>query len=151
MQKIFTTDRVSRLFHEVWRKVPATYRSKIEERLAYITDDPSHMPWRLKESDDNDGRANLGVTYADCSLNAVVLFPDRLAGKSDRRVRYIIAHELGHVCMGHVPTFGERMDGKVITDEPEEIRRHEMEANLCVVLWGIPTGERDKATGVTDE
>lgn len=138
MDKHFADARIELLFAAVLSRLPAADRRAITPRLAYVTDNPRLIPLDIAEQLDP---CVVGLTYAASTSNAIALFGAALATKSDRAIRFVIAHELAHVRMCHVPTIEDVIEGHI---PPGDVETHELQANMLASLWGFSYPNRSR-------
>lgn len=122
--------RLRDLFAEVIEKLPDKDRAAINERLMLVIDNSVFLPASKRPV----LGAAVGVAVKKC-VCLVYLSPRRLQKRSDSFVRYVIAHELAHVFLGHV----ERMVLSTLSEDSEEAEAlYESEAQAQAERWGFP-------------
>jgi len=119
--------RLTALFSEVWNNLPKKDRDSISGRTLLIVDNPIFLP-------KNHHPVWGAVIVAHCrkSISILYLSPRKLPQQRDSFVRYVIAHEFGHLRRGHAEKLFTLTEDKIIED------RFEREANLLARRWGFP-------------
>jgi len=121
--------RLRDLFAGVLEKLPDEDRAAINERLMLVIDNSVFLP---ANSPPVLGAAvGVGVKH---TVSLIYLSPRRLQKRSDSFVRYVIAHELAHIFLGHV----ERMAlSTLAADSDEDEALYESEAKAQATRWGF--------------
>jgi hypothetical protein len=124
--------RFARLFRQVWRAIPKSYRRTMVFYSLRIFDLTLSLPWRIVLR-----RGKKPLT--DCVLGKVarhrmlIRFDTRLLTEAPARaVRAVIAHELAH-CWQYAMAY----DGKRWVDGDPPDGKMEEDADLLALLWGF--------------
>lgn len=122
--------RLRDLFAEVLEKLPDKDRAAISERLMLVIDNSVFLPASKRPV----LGAAVGVAVKKC-VCLVYLSPRKLQTHSDSFVRYVIAHELAHIFLGHVEKF---VLSPLAEDSDEDEALYESEAKAQAKRWGYP-------------
>lgn len=114
--------RLAQLFAEVWQHLPEADRTLLASRTRLVVDNPNFLP--------KSYRPIWGAALAIGVKKFIVivyLSPRKLPRQPDDFVRYVIAHELGHIFCGHMDQLlnDDRQEGFVAA------------ANEQVNRWGF--------------
>ena len=123
--------RLAQLFAEVWERLPEKDRALLSNRVRLVLDNSNFLPKGQRPV----WGAAMGIAVRK-SISIVYLSPRKLPRQSDGFVRYVIAHELGHIFCGHLDQLLFSPLNDAIYDESQE--RFEKEANMQVHLWDFP-------------
>jgi len=96
--KDIQSERLSRLFDDVWKRIPPRSKGELLKRLWYVTD---HDPPFYVPLSSEDTKHLYARTYCDDDLGAIFLVSENLAELDDDEVRGVIAHELAHAYLDH--------------------------------------------------
>jgi hypothetical protein len=123
--------RLAQLFTEVWDRLPEADRALLSERTRLVVDNPNVLPKGQRPA----WGAAMGIAVRK-SISIIYLSPRKLPRQADDFVRYVIAHELGHIFCGHTDQLLLSPLNDAAHEESQE--RFEKEANEQVSLWGFP-------------
>jgi hypothetical protein len=112
--------RLSRLFEEVWERLPQADRTLLSKRIMLIVDSADFIPKGHRPA----WGAAISIKFRK-SIAIICLSPRKLPRRSDKFIRYVIAHLLAHVYCGHIES-----------DEKPSVL--EKEANAKAKRWGFP-------------
>lgn len=114
----FENERLHRSFVAVLKRLPATDRAVVQQRLTLVTDDRERA---AKHGGAIDAKASVSPTG--------VLFVDAGAmhNKPEHFVQGVFAHELAHIALGH-----NQPAAKGMTDEQADLAA---DAQACA--WGF--------------
>jgi len=122
--------RLARLFTDVWERLPEADRALLSDRTRLVIDDPIFLPKEnLRQVPVWGAVISVGVRK---SITIVYLSQRKLPRQSDDFVRYVIAHELGHVFCGHT--------GELFSSSSDDLTHEafESEADERARVWGWP-------------
>ena len=122
--------RLARLFADVWECLPEADRALLSHKTKLVVDNPIFLP---KENLRHlRVWATVIVIGVRKSIAILYLSPRKLPRQSDDFVRYVIAHELGHIFCGHIDElFSASSDGL-------PLEAFESEADERASAWGLP-------------
>jgi hypothetical protein len=122
--------RLRELFSDVWSKLPVADQALLSKRLLLVIDNSGLLP-----------RSHPPVLGAAVGIGLkkfaafVYLSPRRLQSYPDSFVRYVIAHELAHIFLGHIE---KSVLSTLAEDSDEDEALYESEAKAQARRWGYP-------------
>jgi len=126
--------RLAHLFAEVWEHLPEADQALLSKQTRLVLDDPVFQPKEEAHRKTVWGIAiSLGVRK---SIAIVYLSQRKLPRQSDDFVRYVIAHELGHIFCGHTDDLVSSHSNDLTDDECPDL--FETEADEQASVWGFP-------------
>src|SRR5688572_18383119 len=126
--------RLAHLFAEVWERLPEADQALLSKQTRLVLDDPVFLPKEDAHQKTVWGMAiSIGVRK---SIAIVYLSQRKLPRQSDDFVRYVIAHELGHIFCGHTDKLFSPLPTDLTKEVGEEI--FESEADEQASVWGFP-------------
>jgi len=126
--------RLAHLFTEVWEHLPEADQALLSKQIRLVLDDPVFLPKEYAHQKTVWGMAiSIGVKK---SIAIVYLSPRKLPRQSGDFVRYVIAHELGHIFCGHTGDLVSSHPNDLTDDEWPNL--FETEADEQASVWGFP-------------
>jgi|GEM_PF-1420027 len=126
--------RLAHLFAEVWEHLPEADQVLLSKQTRLVLDDPVFQPKEYARQKTVWGMAiSIGVRK---SIAIVYLSRRKLPRQPDDFVRYVIAHELGHIFCGHTDELFSPLPSDLTREADEEI--FESEADEQASVWGFP-------------
>ena len=122
--------RLARLFAEVWERLPEADQALLSHKTKLVVDNPIFLP---KENLRHIRVwATVIVIGVRKSIAILYLNPQKLPRQSDDFIKYVIAHELGHVFCGHID--------ELFSSASDDLTREafESEADERASTWGLP-------------
>jgi hypothetical protein len=94
--------RLALLFAEVLERIPEQDRALIYERTRLVMDNPNLLPNGQRPT----WGATIGISFRK-TISIIYLSPHKLPQQPDDFIRYVIAHQLAHICFGHTENSSE--------------------------------------------